>query len=341
MATIRQIAALANVSPGAVSRALNNDKSLSISEETRKRIFDIAKKLKYKTYKDRGSMFPVDIQNAKIGLVLCHSIEEEFNDPYYLSIRQEMEMRFNEMGLEMPKVVRLNPNMQDSLDDLDGIIVVGKVDIKDIRHIFKKNDNIVFVDSISPDIHLYDSVYSDFGNATVEMLDHLFSLGYKNIGYIGGWGNRFKLGAGYVQEYSEIRYKTYENIMRKIGLFNQENIYLGEWSATSGYELMKNAIAKGTLPEAFFIASDPMAFGALKALHESGIKIPQEVAITGFDGIDMSAFAQPPLTTVKIHTDQMGKTAVNLLLDRIIGRKIALQAIVPIDLIIRESSGGA
>lgn len=104
---------------------------------------------------------------------------------------------------------------------------------------------------------------------------------------------------------------------------------------------MKKAIKKGDLPTAFFVASDPMAIGAIRALLESNIGVPDEVAIVSVDDIEMAAFVSPPLTTVKMYSEQMGRVAVNLILERISGREIPLKVEVPTKLIIRDSCGSA
>lgn len=72
-----------------------------------------------------------------------------------------------------------------------------------------------------------------------------------------------------------------------------------------------------------------MAIGALRALRESGLKVPEDVAIVSFNGIEASEFANPPLTTIKVHTEEMGRTGVKLLLDRLKGRELPLKVTVP------------
>jgi LacI family transcriptional regulator len=107
---------------------------------------------------------------------------------------------------------------------------------------------------------------------------------------------------------------------------------------TQGYELMKDAIKKGNLPEAFFIASDSMSIGAMKALQEANLRVPNDVAIASFNDVQMAKFASTPLTSVKVYTEQMGRIGVQLLLDRIAGRELPLKVTVPTKLFIRDSS---
>jgi LacI family transcriptional regulator len=81
-----------------------------------------------------------------------------------------------------------------------------------------------------------------------------------------------------------------------------------------------------------------MAIGAIRASHELGIKIPHDISIVSFNDVEMARFTQPALTTVKVHTEEMGKIAVKLLVDRLEGREIPIKTVIPTNLIIRESS---
>lgn len=82
-----------------------------------------------------------------------------------------------------------------------------------------------------------------------------------------------------------------------------------------------------------------MAIGALRAIKEAGLSVPDDVAIVGMDDIEMAAFASVPLTTVKIYSEQMGRSAVNLMAERLRGRDVPLRVVVPTRLIVRESCG--
>ncbi|MFC4766184.1 LacI family DNA-binding transcriptional regulator [Effusibacillus consociatus] len=341
MATLKDIALRANVSNATVSRVLNQDHTLSVTEETRQRILAIAEQLKYKPSRKRNIKHNVNIEeNAKLGLLLWCSQQEEYNDPYFLSIREGIEREFSDLGIEIAKTMRAGGNGSDfSVNELDGLIVVGKIAADDIEKISMQMNNIVFVD-YSPDPERYDSVVIDFGRATETAIEYLLNLGHKKIGYIGG---RIYIGTHGSERRTELpdeRLVTYEKIMKNRGLDHSNHFYLGDWTTTDGYEMMKRAIEKGNLPSAFLVASDPMAIGAVRALHEAGIKVPDDVAIVSFDDIELAQYVTPSLTTVKAFTEQMGRTAVNLLLERLNGREVPLKVVVPTKLVIRQSCGG-
>lgn len=342
MVTLKDIANEAHVSTATVSRILNNDKSLSVSDDTRERIMMIARNLGYKPLRKRETK-KQDVklkQVHNIGIIFSYSEQDEVNDPYFSVIRQGIEKQCREKSVNISSVIRIDGNPLDvDLNDLEGLIVVGSVDAEDLREIYYKNNNVVFIDD-SFDLKGYDSVISSLEKAAEVVVNHLVDLGHKNIGYFAGKKTAKKITSNESTEIEDVRMKAYKRRMKELGLYNPDNIIMGDWSAASGYNLMKKAIETGQLPSAFIIASDPMSTGALYALHEAGIKIPEDIAIVSFDDIEAAAYLNPPLSSVKVYTEQMGKMAVNVLLDRFEGREIPVQVVVPTKLMVRKTCGG-
>ena len=337
MATIKDIALLSSVSASTVSRVLNNDKLISVQEETRQRIFEAAKELGYKTIHERRITNRTEKKILSIGIVLCQSLEEELEDPYFLSIRQGIEEELKNQGIHNSAMFRLyDMETNQMVRDLDGILVVGIINDQALKIISNHSDNVVYVNH-SPDEDLYDSVIIDFEKGTERALRHFLNAGHREIGFIGGVEREHLNHAKVVVENQ--RLITFERIMEKEGILNQDSIFIGEYKMSSGYELMKKALNNSSYPKAFFISSDPMAIGALRAVQEAALSVPDDVAIIGFDDIEMAKFCSTPLTTVKVHTKEMGKTGVKLLIDRINGRKMPLKVTVSTELIIRQSCG--
>jgi len=332
MATIKDIAEKAGVSPATVSRVLNHDTSLSVSDETKKRIIEIAQELNYKTLRERS------IQQAKeryrFGLVHWYSEQQELADPYYLAIRLGVEKECFERKIDVVKLFKQGDSYHsDWLQDLDGIIAIGKFSSHDIKIFTSQTEHIVFVD-YSPDYQKYDSVVVDFSSSMQEVMQYLIDLGHQRIGYIGG--REYLDNQGLIRDERE---SSYIQFLKERGLFQQEDMYSGNFMAEDGYALMKEALKQKERPTAFVIASDSMAIGALRALHEAGVQVPGEISIVGFNDIATSKFLQPALTTVKIFTEFMGETSVELLLERIQSRReIAKKVIIPSKLIVREST---
>ncbi|WP_163539809.1 LacI family DNA-binding transcriptional regulator [Gracilibacillus sp. YIM 98692] len=338
MATIKDIATQSKVSPATVSRVLNNDQTLSVSEDTRKRIMETAEKFNYQTIRVRKKQQDKQDESYKVGIFLCQSLEEELSDPYFLSIRQGVESECQNLGIETTEIYRIqNFQLSKVNEDLDGLIVIGKLDTEVVKLLQQKIEYFTYID-YSPNPNKYDSVVINFQDSTKTALDHLLQLGYQEIGYIGAHQAEHTKGND-KKPFDDERYTFYKQKMTGLGKYKKDHVFIGAFTMTEGYRLMKEAIANGNLPEAFFVASDPMAVGALRALQEENIQVPSDVAIVSFDDVEMAKFASCPLTTVHVPTEFMGRTGVKLLMERLGGREIPLQITIPTDFVIRESCG--
>ncbi|WP_101842835.1 LacI family DNA-binding transcriptional regulator [Halobacillus sp. Marseille-P3879] len=340
MTTIKEIASKSNFSNTTVSRVLNNDNTLSVAMETRQRILEVAKELGYKTLQERKkeNKTPTRVESAKIGILLCHTVEEELNDAYFLSIRQGIEKECRERGITATELVRFTSLGSEQISkDISHLIIVGRINTQILDHITEDQDqleNIVYINH-TVDSDKYDSIVIDFDKATRRALDHLLDCGYKRIGFIGGQEREHFYDSKI--DFEDDRQVSFKKFMEEKSLFDPDVFYTGEFTMANGYELMKKAISKGNLPEAFFAASDAMAIGAMRALQENQYNVPKDVSIIGFNDIELAQFASPPLTTVKVQTEEMGRLGVKLMIDRLEGREIPVKVTVPTELVIRES----
>lgn len=369
MATIKDIAQEAGVSPATVSRVLNNDLSLSVSEDTRTRIFAVAEGLGYKPARLKQLKRATKQAGKTVTLLLWCSIEEERDDPFYASIRRGIELRCEELGLELGQTLRgRTPAMVPR--DSDGLIVVGAVDAEGLDRFHADKSTIILVDhqqgqttSLAGDQQgltdsladrqqgqtdslvgrqqgqtVYDSVQLHFGQAVEQALGHLFGLGHREIAFLGG---ERSYGEHKENDVNEQRKEHFERIMREYGLFRPELVRTNGWSSSDGYRMMTDLLSGPIRPTACFAASDPLAIGALRALHEHGIAVPEQMSIVGFDDIEMAAYVQPPLTTVRAYPEQMGKAAVQLLAERFEGREAPSHSIIGTQLVVRSSTAAA
>ncbi|WP_411681208.1 LacI family DNA-binding transcriptional regulator [Clostridium thailandense] len=328
MATIKDIASKAEVSIATVSRVLNFDETINVSEKTKKRIFEIAEELDYVTPRERKNKKQ---EYINIGIVHWYSDKEELEDPYYLSIRLGIEKRCENEHIHFTRINK--GDKYDSFENFDGIVAIGKFGDIDIEKFSKLTNNIVFVDS-SPNEDKYDSVVVDFRKAVNNALDYLTSLGHKEIIYIGG-EEYINNGKMKVKDYRE---ETYIEYMKNIKNYDRSNVFLGSFTHADGYRLMREALIRRKAQSAFFISSDSMAIGAYKAAIEAGLSIPGDISIVGFNDISTAKYMVPALSTVKVYTDFMGETAVDLLLERMKnGRTICKKVVIPTRLMIRES----
>ncbi|MGG5461904.1 substrate-binding domain-containing protein [Clostridium sp. B9] len=333
MATIKDIAKEAGVSIATVSRVLNLDETLNVSEETRKRVMEVAEELNYVTVKERKNR----IKNYTIGIVYWYTELQELNDPYFLSIRMAVEKKCSEENIKFKPIdfQKIINEGTKEYKELDGILAIGIFEDKEINLMKKISENIIFVDS-SPEEWKYDSVVVDFKYGVKKALDYLVSLGHTKIGYLGGEsiphnGNDNLKTVNY-------REKTFKEYMEALNAYREEWVFKGRFLPEHGYELMKELLSLDEIPTAVFIASDPMAIGAYKSILEAGLRIPEDISIVGFDDICTAKFLTPSLTTIRVYTDYMANIAVETLLERMKSeRDMSRKIVLPVQLVVRDS----
>ena len=324
MVTIKDIADKANVSSATVSRVLNFDDSLSVSDETKRRIFEIAEELEYVPVRKRKSR-----KKAKIGILHWYDSQKELGDPYYLYIRLSIEKRCQELEYEY---VRYN-NAGDftNLDTVDAIIAIGKYDVDDLAKIASRNNKIVVVDYSPSDA--YDAVVLDFREAMNKLMSYLYESGHRRIGYLGG--KEFYHSGKPVFDF---RFQYFNEFMYFHDIFLEEDCYFGVFSHQDGYRLMKKALAQKSIPTAFFCGNDNMAVGAYKAIYEKGLKIPEDISIVGFNDLPGSKYMVPSLTSIRVYTEYLGEASVDLvseILEK--DRAYVKRVVIPVKLKVRES----
>ncbi|MCK1976819.1 LacI family DNA-binding transcriptional regulator [Jeotgalicoccus huakuii] len=327
MATIKDISEKTGFSIATVSRVLNYDFTLSVGEETRQTILDAAEELSYKKKNLRNH------NTIKLGVLMWYTEKEELNDLYYRSIRHGIENRSKLLNVHLVKFYNKIENLKS--EELQGIIAVGKFSDNQIKTLSSISSNIVFVDS-SPNDEIYDSVVIDFKTATKKVLNHFIENGHVNIGYIGG-RESYTDNSASLKDRREIAFKEY---LAEKKLMHEDRMFIGDYSVEHGYKLMKEAIEKlgDNLPTAFFAGNDLLAIGALRSLLEKKIDVPDRVSVIGFNDISVTKYVYPTLSTVKVYTEVMGETSVDLLLEQISGREVSKKTYISTELVIRESS---
>ncbi|ADH97956.1 LacI family DNA-binding transcriptional regulator [Salisediminibacterium selenitireducens] len=334
MATMKDIAEKSGYSIATVSRVLNQDASLAVTDATKEKIFQVAQSLGYKTLRDKRSEKEAqDPSRLTMGLVYYRTEEQELSDPYFLSIRLGVENKCARMGVTLEKIYRENDNAALQIpSDVDGLIVVGRVSEGEIARLREVTGSLTFVD-YPADSRQYDAVVIDFAEAMEVVLAELTGLGHRSIGFIGG--HRHFPPDEIVRDEREHAFRYY---LDRRGLLDEALIYTGDFNTSEGYRLMTEALQAQNRPTAFFIASDSMAIGAYRAAFEAGVRIPEDLSVVGFNDISASSYLQPSLSTVKVYTEFMGETAVDLAIERIrTKREIPKKVVLPTEFIRRES----
>jgi LacI family transcriptional regulator len=179
-----------------------------------------------------------------------------------------------------------------------------------------------------------DSIQPDNVGGAVKIVTHLIEHGYRRIAMIKGPTAR---------THASDREHGYRKALQEHGLpCYAELVIAGAFSENSGYTAMERLLQQDPVPDAVFAASDQMAIGAIAAIRESGLRVPEDVALVGFDDIETAQYTHPPLTTVHQDLLGQGQLAVNLLLSRINGAESTVETqILPAELVIRHSCGCA
>lgn len=302
LATIRDVAKKANVSVATVSRVLNNDTTLSTSVETRQKVFAAAKELNY-VKKKRIVSTPTCV----IGILQWFSSKQEIEDNYYFLMRQGIEDYCSKNNINIVRTFKTDNNYMEVLNDVDGIICLGKFTKQEVNDLHNLNNNIVFLDMIVDDIKI-TSISLDFRQAVNDAVDYLYSLGHRDIGFLGGVE---ELEDGTI--YPDKRLAEFKNACDNKGINYNSYILQDKFTTASGYEMMKKLIDSNNVPSAIFSASDPIAIGAMRALQENDYKIPDDVSIIGFDNTELSGYTNPPLTTMNAPVYAMGIYGVQLI----------------------------
>ena len=328
MITIKEISQQAGFSPSTVSRLLSNDPSLSVSPETKQKILNTALSLGYERKYIKTII-------EKIALLFWITEIEELEDIYFKDMRLKIEKYANENNMELV-TIKKESGISKIPKDINGFIAIGSFSEKEISKLLKITKNGVFIDS-NPAPDYYDSVQPNTPLITKKAIDYFIENGHSNIGFIGGTFHNPNTDL----EEKDIREISFRYYMQKLGYLNEDNIFIEpNFSVDSGYKSAKKAIEnlKDKLPTAFFVASDPIAIGVLQALNEYNIPVPSRVSVISINNIDVSKYVSPPLSTFNIDINELCKTAINLLSERIIeDRKLQKTIYLNCELVVRKS----
>lgn len=325
MATIKDIAQKAGVSPATVSRVLNYDPDLSVSKETEQKVFEIAEALNYTKHKNKRR------ESAVLRLVQWYDSEEELADLYYLAIRLGIEKRAEELN------IRLIKEQMSELSDTEtqGTIAVGKFDQAQMKQLKKLNEELLFVDFDGLSLGI-NSLVVDFSQGVQLIIDQFIKEKHERIGILSG----MEYTKGSRHEIDDPRFLVFREYLTRLKLYNEADHLQGAFTIEGGFTAMKTYLESHTdYPTAFFASSDALAIGAMRAIQGHGLRIPEDISVIGFNDVSVAKYVTPALTTVKVYTEWMGELAVSTILELIqekapVPRKIT----VGTELILREST---
>jgi LacI family transcriptional regulator len=331
MATLESIAQAAGVSKATVSLALNGKPG--VSPRTRQRILEIAKKLNYQPNASAQGL--AKQRTETVGVIV-----PDISSPFYAELVRGVEEEVSAHGYYLILCTTTGKPSREELyfqlfqtQRVDGIIIMTpREDDRALHQIHDKGFPIVVVDrEVASGDDIVEVLVDNF-HGSIAAMEHLLDLGYKRIGFINGVPT---LAA------SQERLRGYRLVLQEHDITPRD-----EWLCTAnfredgGYHCMRQLLSADPSLDAVFVASDLMALGAIKALREEGKRVPDDIAIIGFDDIPLASTFDPPLTTVRQPMEKMGAMAARLLFQLINGEKLLeRKVILQTELVVRASCG--
>lgn len=307
MATIKQIADMVGVSSAAVSRVLNYDEKISVSDETREAIFAAAEKIGYK----KRVIYP---KIEDVALLYFTDNEDELEDVFYHKVKEEVLRQAKKMNIHM-SVFDCKDGEIKFTQKLNAFVAVGWIDRNKINELYGYCKNGVFIGT-SPDEKLFDAVRPNMDSFVTQIVDCFVGKGHKTIGFIGGSDRNIDTG----KPSMDIREWSFRQSASYYKCLNEEYILISDkFTVDSGYRLGKELLKLKVLPSAICIASDTLAVGVLQAFNEKGVKVPEQIALFSINDVDIAKYLSPPLTTIHVDINCICETALDLLRNRVLG----------------------
>ncbi|RRK33602.1 LacI family transcriptional regulator [Schaedlerella arabinosiphila] len=305
--TRNDVAKRAGVSNATVSYVLNG--SGKIKEETAKRVWKAVKELDY--HPDMIARSMSKNETMQLGIV-----SEDVANPFFGEIVKGFESAANNQNYFVNICTGIH-KLDEYFDNfitrrIDGIFLTALPHKYSNEKLFKLVEHgvrVVVSGNVNVDYRRIASIENDHLEAMRDAMEYLFGLGHRHIAYLNGLGKEMS---------NDLRYVGYKKMVENLELpCGYDLLINGKYpyatGVTEGYEEAKKLMQLGNKFTAVICTNDMMAFGAMKALQENGLRIPQDVSVMGFDGIDLGQYWHPSLTTMATDKNAFGKKAFELL----------------------------
>lgn len=326
--TLKDIAQIAGVSLTTVSRALQNRSDISLP--TTQRIQKIAGELGYVHNSVAKSLRSQ--QTHIVGLVVADS-----SNPFFGPVIKgaEYTLAKNGYSLIVSNTDEIYDKERAAIEVLlgrrvDGILITPTQSrTRDIEELVARSVPIVLVGRRFTELEA-DYVVADDDGGARSAIEHLVKLGHSRILFLDA--------PPYISSAVERR-RGYEGALETAGIERDESlIQTCNPTLDSAYHAMRKVLVEGVRFTAVFCFNDIMLLGALRALREANVKVPENVSVVGFDDIEFTAALNPPVTTVRAHPYEIGVASATALISRMGGRTEPLHQVIPTELIVREST---
>jgi LacI family transcriptional regulator len=332
MATIRDVARMSNVSIATVSRVFNDSPVVSLA--TRERVIAAARSLGYWPNGIARSL--ITNRTHTLGVLL-----PELHGEFFSEVIHGVDLASRAQGFHL--LVSRSSSRADELVSalrsmhgrVDGLAVMAPD--MDASAALRQSADVVPTVLLNPDGALpgWDSVSIANFDGAYAAVRHLLGLGRRRVAIITGPSNNID---------ARQRLDGYRRACLDHRADPQPGLEIaGEFTEHSGYEAVRSLLSLAPRPDAVFVANDHMAVGVLGALHDAGVRVPDDMAIAGFDDIALVRYLSPPLTTVRVDMLELGRRAVDLLLERLGAPdgSPARHIVLPARLIVRSSCGAS
>lgn len=332
--TIRDVARKAGLSISTVSLVIN--KNGYVSEKTRTNVLRVVKELGY--HPSRAAKGLASKTSGNIGFILS---DDHFSqaEPFYTMIflGTEFEARDHNYYILLTTVGKTFKDPESVprflLErNVDGVIIAGKINPKLVDYVDRLGLPMMLVDYTFPKKRI-SSVLIDNRKGAHLAVQHLVNLGHREIGFIGG---------DIVHPSLAERFLAYKDCLVENGITPNQNLMITDEPDSgmkNGSSAMRRMLERGGKPTAIFAANDAMAIGCMQYVKQRGMKIPDDVAVVGFDDIETSSHVEPRLTTIKVFKEEMGALAVRSLIESVKSKsRTVVNTYMPVSLVVREST---
>jgi LacI family transcriptional regulator len=334
--TIKDVAREARCSLSTVSLVVNNRGY--VKKETRERVLKIVKDLGY--HATRSARGLASKTSGNIGFILR---EDHFTqaEPFYTRVFLGAEFAASAHGFYvLLTTIKQNFRERDEIprflleQNVDGLIIAGKVSVQFLVKAARFGIPIVLVDFEQKKKH-WPSVLIDNRGGARTVTKHLIGLGHKNIAFVAGDIEHPSLTE---------RLQGYRDALGEAGVPVRRDLVDSrepDSRIANGATAMARLLQQHPRASAVFAANDALAIGCLREIQREGLSVPADIAVAGFDDIEVSALMHPPLTTIRVFKEDLGRQAIDTLVELIRGRTSTLVTKhVPVELIVRESTAG-
>ena len=334
---IADVAHAAGVSKTAVSFAFNSPERLSA--DTAVRIREVADSLGYRP--NPVARLLTQRETMTLGVLTPQALAVVFSNPFFALFSEGVAHAAEDLGYGLHFISPLHGSLALAVGraTVDGVVAIGlSADHPEVGQIQAAGLPMVLVDS--DDLADYSSVVVDDEAGARAAAEHLLGLGHRDILILAVEGPESAGGQPNRQGVSERRLRGYRAALRTAEVeLASDHVVAGRASIEGGASAFLRAWAAGVRPTAALAMSDAMAIGATRGAREHGLRVPDDLSVIGFDDIDLAAYLDPPLTTVRQPIREKGSTAVRLLIEAIAGRSQPEHVSLETRLVVRNSAG--